>query len=228
MGLFDKRDRKRKGGSSSSDDFDSPVEKIDLSAEPAPEPKPKPKPKPAAAEPKIEKVAAKTVKKSTPKPKPKPKPEPEPDFDPPAYGINKAIELMRSLPADNVELVVQVVKHTLESTKIQISTIIEDASRKQSDIQGRIKVLQGEIAEFEREIATRKEEISGLEADYAETTTVKDRLVLAEDLSKKEKKAAAAAKAGLGAKPAPARPGGSSTAKPASPLGKKPTIVAKK
>lgn len=225
MGLFDKRDRRKGKG---SDDFDSPVEKIDLSAEPAPEPKaqPKPTPTPTASEPAKPPAAKPAARKAAPV-------EDDDDFDAPAYGIDKAIELMRSLPADNVELVVQVVKHTLESTRIKISTIIDDATRKQDDISGRIKVLNAEIAEYEQEIATRKKEIGELEADHEETTMVKDRLVLAENLSKKEKAAAAAEKKSpLGAKPgvSPAKPAAPKPGsdKPASPLGKKPTIVAKK
>lgn len=175
MGLFDKRDKKRK------DDFDSPVESIDLSA-PAPEPVSEMTAEPA------------TPTEQAPEPAPAPArsrdraPAPEPDdsdeYDT-GFGIQKAIELMRTLPADNVELVVQVVKLTLESTKIRISHIIDDATRKQDDIQGRIKVLNAEIADFEKEIAQRKEEIGTLEADFAETSTVKERLLLAEKLTDK-------------------------------------------
>jgi hypothetical protein len=168
MGLFDKRDKR----SSKKDDFDSPVEKIDLSAPPPLEPEPAAIPSAIPAEP----VAA--------PPRPEPPPEPVEEYDT-SFGINKAIELMRTLPSDNVELVVQVVKLTLESTKIKISTIIEDATRKQEDIQGRIKVLKNEIADFEKEIATRRDEIAGLEADFDETSTVKERLVLAEQLTAK-------------------------------------------
>ena len=101
----------------------------------------------------------------------------------PNYGIEKAIELMRLLPADNIELVVQVVKKTLESLQIQVPSIIKDASRKQQDIEGRIDVLKKEIAELESEISTRKTEIGALEADHKETTTVKERLILAEKLT---------------------------------------------
>jgi hypothetical protein len=150
MGLFDRRDDKKK-----SDAFDSPVETIDLNA-PPPDP-----------EPVVQEASGSE------------------DVGPAAdYGIEQAIQLMRSLPQDNVELVVQVVKHTLESTQIKIARIIDDASQKQQDIQGRITVLRDEIADFEKEIAARKSEIATLEADYAETTTVKDRLMLAEKLGK--------------------------------------------
>ncbi|MBS1120295.1 MAG: hypothetical protein H6Q90_2523 [Deltaproteobacteria bacterium] len=102
--------------------------------------------------------------------------------DHPDYGINKAIELMRMLPDDNVELIVRVVKTTLESTNINVAGIIKDATRKQSQIEARVDVLNQEIAKFETEIATRRGEITMLEADHKETSMVKERLELAEKL----------------------------------------------
>lgn len=184
MGLFDKRDKKRK------DDFDSPVEQIDLSSVPsakgaeparaeavpvsakAPDPVPEPaRPvRQTDGMPQIEIIPAKGGATVTP----------ETDD----YGIEKAIELMRTLPQENVELVVQVVKFSLESVGIKLPTIIEDAIRRQKDIQGRIGVLRGEISELEQEIKTRKDEIDRLEADHKETSMVRDRLELAENLGK--------------------------------------------
>ncbi|HTM21097.1 MAG TPA: hypothetical protein VL172_11330 [Kofleriaceae bacterium] len=234
MGLFDKRD---KGGGKRRDDFDSPVESVDLNSaldEPAAEPRssmsaPAPAPgAPAAA-------APAAARKRAPS-------ELEPEAG--AFGIDKAIQLMRTLPTDNIELVVQVVKLTLESTRIKIATIIDDATRRQDDIQGRIKVLRDEIADFEKEIATRREEISGLEADFSETSTVKDRLQLAEKLSTGSSGGRAATAPGPAPSAAPSapassapsgglptlpRPSGSMPA--ASPPGSTPgshTVVAKK
>jgi len=99
-----------------------------------------------------------------------------------SYGIDDAIQLMRTLPGDNVELVVRVVKSTLESPNIEIKTIIEDASSKQKRIEDRVSVLKAEISELENEIKSRKTEIDGLETDHSETTQVKERLLLAEKL----------------------------------------------
>ncbi len=181
MGLFDKRDLKKKG--KEGDDFDSPVERIDLSsAMPPSEP-------PTVASGELGAAAnadgpAATAEPSYAPPSPPPAHSDDDFFDAPDYGIDKAIELMRTLPQDNVELVVQVVKITLESTRVKIGDIIEDASRKQTRITDRISVLRSEIAEFEAEIATRKEEITGLEADMSETSSVKERLEMAEGLSK--------------------------------------------
>jgi hypothetical protein len=111
----------------------------------------------------------------------------------PHYGIDHAIELMRALPVDhNVELVVQVIKTTLESLKVRVVDIIEDATKRERDLEGRTEQLRKEITDFEREIAQRKETIAKLEAQHAETTVVKQRLELAEKAQQKSQKAAAA------------------------------------
>lgn len=163
MGFFGKKgeDKQHPATPNEDGDFaDSPVENVSLAARPAPAPAPAPMPV---------------------------------EEERPNYGIDNAIELMRVLPPSseqNVELVVTVIKTTLESLKVRISDIIEDASRKQKRLEDRVSDLKKEIADFEKEIQTRKEEIARLEADHAETTNVKARLELAE----KAQKAAAAAK----------------------------------
>ena len=175
MGLFDKKKKGR-------DEFDSPVEQIDLSG----------------AAPVLDDEAgaeadeAETVDLSS---------SPAPDrlrgaiaatrspesrrarTSPGTYGIDDAIALMRALPSENIELVVQVVKQTLESARIDIPVIIEDAAAKLQRIDGRIGVLRDAIAELEREIDTRRAEIDQLEAENRETARVKERLMLAEKLA---------------------------------------------
>ncbi len=219
MGLFDKRDKgSGKGkGKKKGDDFDSPVERIDLSA-PAPVIPEPTKPEPLVPEPKA--PSSLTKKAPEPEPEPEPEEEEEDDYVAPAFGIDKAIELMRTLPPDNVELVVQVVKLTLESTRVAIPAIIDDATRRQDQIQSRIGILKEEIANFEKQIASRREEISGLEEDFAETSTVKDRLQLAEKLTKGDatKKAARVSSPGM--------PAVSPTPGMASKIGSKPNKLA--
>ncbi|MDB4967528.1 MAG: hypothetical protein JWN44_3217 [Myxococcales bacterium] len=116
------------------------------------------------------------------------------DDDPrPHYGIEQAITLMRALPMDqNPELVVAVIKTTLESLKVKVSDIIVDADKKTKDLEERVANLKRAIADFEKEIETRKEEIGRLEADHKETTGVRARLELAE----KAQRAGAVAKTG--------------------------------
>jgi hypothetical protein len=155
MGLFDKKVKKP------GDDFDSPVEHVSLASAPPAAPK-------AAA--------------AGPEPTQRTPPPPM-DVDHPDFGINKAIELMRALPSENVELVVRVVKTTLESINIKVASIIKDATRKEGELEGRVNVLKKEISELEAEIGTRRKEIAALETDHKETTMVKDRLILAEKLA---------------------------------------------
>lgn len=99
----------------------------------------------------------------------------------PHYGIEQAIQLMRALPVDqNPELVVTVIKTTLESLKVKVSDIIADADRKTKDLEERVANLKRAIADFEKEIETRREEIARLEADHKETSGVRARLEMAE------------------------------------------------
>jgi hypothetical protein len=172
MGLFDKKKKGR-------DDFDSPVEQVDLSAPTTVEL--------TADDDEEDDASVKAAAGSRPRPvtavaaaSPAPAPLRSPVT---TYGIDDAIQLMRTLPQENVELVVRVVKHTLESTRIDIGTIINDATQKQERLSARVTVLKDAIADLEKEIQVRRKEIDELEADHRETTKVKERLVLAEKLT---------------------------------------------
>lgn len=175
MGIFDKKSKGKKG-----EDFDSPVEQIDLDAVRA-----------KAHDEEDEREERLTTQDIVPEViedevdiAAEAEPAPEPPRKHQDYGIEEAIALMRTLPMDNVELVVRVVKHTLESTHIDIPLIIEDATGKQERIANRIQVLKEEISDLEKEIAKRSDEIQTLEKDNEETTLVKERLELAEKLGK--------------------------------------------
>lgn len=97
------------------------------------------------------------------------------------YGIDHAIRLMRTIPVDqHVDLVVTVIKNTLESLNVRLGDIVEDATRKQEYLTSRIADLRGEISQLEQEVERRNQEIRQIEADLAETTSVKERLLLAE------------------------------------------------
>jgi hypothetical protein len=99
------------------------------------------------------------------------------------YGITQAIALMRSLPVDqNVELVVRVIRSTLESMNVHLPTIIDDALAKEATLQTRIEHLDAEIEQLAEHIDLRRDEISRLQTELKETTVVKERLVLAEKL----------------------------------------------
>ncbi len=136
---------------------------------------PAPQPAPVAQAEPVKQPAPKKVAETV-----KVAPEQAADTSKPTYGIQNAIELMRQLPDDNVSLVVEVVKKTLESLDVDIGSIIADAERKHARIDDRVSNLQAEIRDFEEEIAARKDEIEALTADRDETKTVKERLELAQ------------------------------------------------
>jgi hypothetical protein len=100
------------------------------------------------------------------------------------YGIADAILLMRSLPVDqNVDLIVQVIRATLASMNVKVGDIIEDAVRKEKATEAGISALHGKVAELERELEARRQDILGLEVDLKETTAVKERLELSEGIA---------------------------------------------
>jgi septal ring factor EnvC (AmiA/AmiB activator) len=93
------------------------------------------------------------------------------------YGIQEAIQLMRSLPVDqNAELVVRVVRATLGSVNVRVQDIIEDAGRKQQGIQEAIASLQTQIADLEKQLDGKRKEIAALETELKETSGVKEKL----------------------------------------------------
>ncbi|MCA9300405.1 MAG: hypothetical protein KDA28_15145 [Phycisphaerales bacterium] len=109
-----------------------------------------------------------------------PAPKPKPKKMQLAYGINDCIKLMRTLPDADIEIVVEVVKKTLESTEIKVTDIIRHAEEKENDIEQRIGTLESEIRDLQAEIARRNQEIAEQQADLKETRMVHERLELAE------------------------------------------------
>lgn len=155
----------------------APEPDIDIDPDPDPPRYQQPDPRPQV-QPQRPQAQAQPDPRPAPAPAQVSRPAAPPASAPPAYGIQKAIELMRSLPSDNIPLIVQVVRTTLESTNVDVPSIIEDAKAKRARIVARIEGLRREIANYEEEIAARREEIVALDADHAETKLVQDRLEL--------------------------------------------------
>jgi predicted nucleic acid-binding Zn-ribbon protein len=96
---------------------------------------------------------------------------------PKRFGIDRAIQLMRSLPTNqNPELVAMVITTTLESVDMHVSEIIEDARSRQADLEARIGTIKARNSALEKEIEVGVDEIVKLEASLAETLSVKERL----------------------------------------------------
>lgn len=92
-------------------------------------------------------------------------------------GIDHALQLMRSLPTDkNPALVVAVLRTTLESLGIRVADIVADAEGRERELEKRVSQLKAEIADLEKGMSQRAEEIVKVEAAHAETTRVRDYL----------------------------------------------------
>src|SRR3954464_2960348 len=97
------------------------------------------------------------------------------------YGIGDVIRLLRTLPVDqHAELVVRVIRTTLESVNVHVSDLVEDASRQQQKLGDRIATLHGQIQDLSKQIDGHRGEVVRLEAELAETSTAKERLQHAE------------------------------------------------
>ncbi len=97
------------------------------------------------------------------------------------YGIGDVIRLLRTLPIDqHGELVVRVIRTTLESVNVHVRELIGDATKQQQELSQRIGTLHAKILELTKQIDTQREEVARLEADLAETTNAKERLQAAE------------------------------------------------
>jgi hypothetical protein len=96
------------------------------------------------------------------------------------YGIEDAIHLMRKLPLDqNVELILLVIRNTLNSMNVSMKDVIDDGSAKQERLRTNLAGLEATISALEKEMQIRRQEMEAVEADLAETTLVKQRLEMA-------------------------------------------------
>ena len=97
------------------------------------------------------------------------------------YGIADLIRLLRTLPVDqHAELVVRVIRTTLASVNVHASNLIQDALKHEQKFGERLASLQTQIQELTKQIDIHREEVRRLEADLAETTHAKERLLFAE------------------------------------------------
>jgi hypothetical protein len=93
------------------------------------------------------------------------------------FGIDRAIQLMRSLPTDqNPELVAMAITGTLAALDVNVSDIIEDANARAIELEARIAKRKATNKELEKEIELGVDEIVKLEASLAEAMSVKERI----------------------------------------------------
>lgn len=89
------------------------------------------------------------------------------------YGIDHAVALMRDLPKDASPVIVSTVTKTLESARIDVSRIIEDAQNKETALSDQINQLNSEIDSLNAQIAQKKDQINDASKILKETQHVK-------------------------------------------------------
>ncbi len=95
----------------------------------------------------------------------------------PKYGIDEAIQLMRTLPLDqNPELIVLVVKNTLASMNVSLKDTVRDAVARQEAVRTRIEGLKANVGQLEEQIQSKKEQVASAEAELRELVQVTERL----------------------------------------------------
>lgn len=95
----------------------------------------------------------------------------------PAYGIDDALRLVRSLPFDsNPELVAFVMKNTLESLKIDVEQLVDDAAARQDAIRAKNAALHTEIIQLEALLAEKRLSVLAFDAELVEMSSLRRRL----------------------------------------------------
>jgi hypothetical protein len=97
------------------------------------------------------------------------------------YGIADLIRLLKVIPTDHhPQLVVQVIKTTLESVGVKSSAVIEDATIRENGMRDAIEMLGSQIVALRQEIHDRQEQMAQLDIALRETIGAKNLLVSAE------------------------------------------------
>jgi hypothetical protein len=100
------------------------------------------------------------------------------------FGIDEAIQLMRSLPSDpNTSLIVRVVRVTLGAVNVSVEDIVADALRKEARIKESIADLESGIVDLEGQLGALRRQIAAHQSDLKETANVRERLHQADQYS---------------------------------------------
>jgi hypothetical protein len=114
-------------------------------------------------------------------------PAPPPEVPQPrsaaAADIEHTIRMMRVLPFDSdLELVVTVLRTTLDSLDVGIPELIEAASQRQADLDELVRAEHRKIDAHQAQIQARLDEIAALQAEDQEIRAVRKRLALVESV----------------------------------------------
>ena len=94
-----------------------------------------------------------------------------------AYGIQEVIDLMRTLPDVDPEFVMPIVIKTLESARINVDSIIKEATQCEESIENNCVDLISKIETLELQIAKMNDEIMVLNEELDNISSVKNLLL---------------------------------------------------
>jgi hypothetical protein len=88
-----------------------------------------------------------------------------------AYGIAQANDLMSTLAmGDNADLVVHVIRTTLESAGVQVGELIAEAKGREGELRAQVQQRRSTIGELEHQIEAERKAITALESELALTS----------------------------------------------------------
>jgi hypothetical protein len=98
------------------------------------------------------------------------------------YGIGDLIRLLKIIPTTDhhSQLIVQVIKTTLESVGVKSSFVIDDALAQEKEIRDAMEMLESQIVVLGQEIDARRDQIAQLDFALRETIGAKNLLASAE------------------------------------------------
>src|SRR5258708_2362150 len=101
-----------------------------------------------------------------------------------AYGITDLIRLLKTIPItdQDSQLVLQVIKMTLESAGVKSSLVIDDALAQERGIRDAMDMLETQLVVLGKEIDARRDQIAQLEFALSETIGARNLLASAEIL----------------------------------------------
>lgn len=91
------------------------------------------------------------------------------------YSIDDAIALMRDLPDEPDERLMEVICKTLESARIRTDDVLKDAQQKEQRIRREHQGIEQDIAGLQKQIDDKQSKLADMSASLEELTRIKSR-----------------------------------------------------
>ena len=94
-----------------------------------------------------------------------------------SYTVEQALHLIRQLPLErmNEELIVKVIRATLENVGVSIPALLEAAAQQQDAITNEIVRLQSDIVSLQQAIEQKSSQVATYQSQLAELSSLRER-----------------------------------------------------